>query len=89
MSSRHVSFEILLPESADADAFEEFMTGSYLPATIRRSQPASRVSAPLPGGSAPIASAYHRTATCHWLEGMVKGGVMRSCEKHGPPDRHF
>ena len=27
MSSRHVSFEILLPESADADAFEEFMTG--------------------------------------------------------------
>ena len=32
MSSRHVSFEILLPESADANAFQEFMTGSYLPA---------------------------------------------------------
>ena len=32
MSSRHVSFEILLPEAADAKAFEEFMTGSYLPA---------------------------------------------------------
>lgn len=32
MSSRHTSFEILLPESADADAFQEFMTGSYLPA---------------------------------------------------------
>jgi len=32
VSSRHTSFEILLPESADADAFQEFMTGSYLPA---------------------------------------------------------
>ena len=56
--------------------------------TIRRSQLTSRASAPLPGGSAPIASAYHRTATCHWLEGMVKGGVMKICKKHRPPDRH-
>jgi hypothetical protein len=32
MSSRHISFQILLPESANADAFQEFMTGSYLPA---------------------------------------------------------
>ncbi len=32
MSSRHISFEVLLPESADADVLREFMTRCYLPA---------------------------------------------------------
>ncbi len=32
MSSRHISFEVLLPESAGADVLREFMTRCYLPA---------------------------------------------------------